>query len=640
MAFECKKLVIPPGTWDLSKLLEYKRVKSINIIGLVRMENAKKGALEYHTYHHKVDKPENVFTTLNKNKDVITNIYKTLFYPINFAEVDQTFFTDNNEFGFKCTFDTNTFVLDLARDNKKKEFVVLVAEFCLYDIKADIIMKGDKSMPLCKDRQNFYNVKLLHNNITHVSIPWLKNKKIVSGKIFIRKIVHDECYAYINDLIMSDDFTKISCDRKDNGMAKNVIITLDEPLSYTKTLNKEFYYTFRMIGGYSAADYKNAGVYGYQVRGHHGLIVANFIPTDGSINIKTTSDHVVGLILDLSELQVEDIDNDKDLESKTDNNCADLPLARANVNNKSSVISKEEKEMSKELFGKVYGSISDGIVAMDITGKLVIKPVGAKSYKRFDAKKGKMVDMLDHVFKLSGHLAYVLPVSIDTIEAGDIVLVSDKEFYFVKSINGAGVIKGINLNDSTMLEIVPESLAGSDISFVAKVINLLNPGKLDPMLMMMVLDNEGDATVDSKTAILMMMGMNNSGEGNNNMNMLLPMLLMDKSDGGFKDSILPIMMMNQSQGNSLDMNAILPLMLLSDDKEGVSNFKDLALMMMMNSNQAYSGCWINSNMLLPLMLMDKNAGKKDMLLMMAMMQKQTEQTLQLTDKQKAKEKKE
>lgn len=250
---------------------------------------------------------------------------------------------------------------------------------------------------------------------------------------------------------------------------------------------------------------------------------------------------------------------------------------------------KEDKQMEKKVFGKSYGPINDVRIAMDISGQLVFAPHpetdNKLSYKKFDQKTGKVVDMLDNVIALKAGLVYSVPVNVSDIEKGD-VIINDDDWYAVKSVTKDHIIKGINLKDSTMLDIVPQSIMGSDMGFVTKIINLMNPGKLDPMLIMMVMNNdEEEETMDTKTAMLMMMMNNNGGATNNNMNMLLPMMLLGDDDDK-SSTMLMLMMMNQNGGcncGGMNMNNMLPMLMLGKDFDK----KDMLMLMMMmqNNNQ-------------------------------------------------------
>jgi hypothetical protein len=151
----------------------------------------------------------------------------------------------------------------------------------------------------------------------------------------------------------------------------------------------------------------------------------------------------------------------------------------------------------------------------------------------------------------------------------------------VKSIDKSKNITGVGLKDNCEIKIVPESYLDTDMCVVSKVVNLMNPGKVNPMMLMLSFKNEEGVkgAVDKKTMLMMMAMQNQNNDGaNNNM---LPLLLMDDIKD---DKALMLMMMSQQNGGS--MNNMLPLLLM-DGKSGDDMLKTMMVMNMMNQ---MNGC--------------------------------------------------
>lgn len=145
-------------------------------------------------------------------------------------------------------------------------------------------------------------------------------------------------------------------------------------------------------------------------------------------------------------------------------------------------------------------------------------------------------------------LIYKMPVAIQSLEPGDLII-HQKVPMFVRSVdNVAGTVEAINYRDSTVANILPVK-SPFGFNFVTKIVSLLNLSKMNPdtdnpfgnMLPLMFLS--GDGETDTTTLCMAMMMMQN-GELDMSNPMMMYFLL--AQDDNRKDSLLPLVfMMNQ-----------------------------------------------------------------------------------------------
>jgi len=120
--------------------------------------------------------------------------------------------------------------------------------------------------------------------------------------------------------------------------------------------------------------------------------------------------------------------------------------------------------------------------------------------------------------------------------------------------------------------------------------------------------------------MLMLMLQNQQGVMNtyqaNQLNHILPLLLVDSSRGSSENSELMIMLMMQGMGH--DVNNALPFLLLGDSTGDGFDFTTFFLFSSMTQRDCSISTANQFNSLLPLMLMDKDEDRSDLMLMMMM----------------------
>ena len=205
---------------------------------------------------------------------------------------------------------------------------------------------------------------------------------------------------------------------------------------------------------------------------------------------------------------------------------------------------KGEKKMMN-FFGDDFGKI-EGMGLSVLTGELAI-PAEDGRYFTFNPKTKEITDVSAFIMEMDLP-AYAMPVPANTIIPGDIVQVN-YHFLFVSSVTKAGKITGINPNTSEEITVAPIKNAVLNQSFVAKIttINMFTDamatpgaeadgskgpfGNMNPMMLMMMMNKDGNDSMMSKMMLPMMMQQGGlTGGADGQMNPMMMMMFMDKMD--------------------------------------------------------------------------------------------------------------
>ena len=119
----------------------------------------------------------------------------------------------------------------------------------------------------------------------------------------------------------------------------------------------------------------------------------------------------------------------------------------------------------------------------------------------------------------------------------------------------------------------------------------------------------GALALDSTLLMLLMQqnGVSNPNQANQ-MDMMLPLLLLGKDDNKTSENTDMLMLMMMQGQNMGDMNAIMPLLLLGDDS---LDFKSLFLLTNMMNQDCDHETDSMMNMLLPLLMMEDEGNSTD-----------------------------
>lgn len=216
---------------------------------------------------------------------------------------------------------------------------------------------------------------------------------------------------------------------------------------------------------------------------------------------------------------------------------------------------------------------------------------------------------------------------------------SDNDNLLMLMLMSPGLLGGNQVQADQMSPLLPlllldDSDSDSDNTMMMMMLMMQNPtADFNTMLPLLLLE---DGSTDFKTLFLLTtVVQNNCQNTNDQMNMLLPLLLLGNDENGDRkrrdtdsdsDDTLKMILLLQtmSQGNrALDMNIMLPFLLMDDATEN----DNLMLLVLMNSMTGgmdhMDGFGNNFNLLLPLLLgSDDNDGDNDMLFILLAMQSQ------------------
>lgn len=201
---------------------------------------------------------------------------------------------------------------------------------------------------------------------------------------------------------------------------------------------------------------------------------------------------------------------------------------------------KEDKTNMKNIFGDI-GPITDGTIALSIKGMAVKNPSG--KYVAYDEEKEEMYDVDIMHFDIKTPLFYRIPVALNDICMGDIIVHNNHYCYVVDGDGKQFTVIDINMSEQRI--VLPQK-SPFGFNYVIKVISLIKPGEAS-----------GDTPFGNMIPFMMLSG---SMENND----MLPFLLMTSNNGtDFTKNPMLMYFLLKDCGNS---NDILPLILMNGGK--------------------------------------------------------------------------
>lgn len=200
------------------------------------------------------------------------------------------------------------------------------------------------------------------------------------------------------------------------------------------------------------------------------------------------------------------------------------------------------KGNNMKMFNFDFGPIKDNDAVRMSPYGLAVKNVNG-TYQAYDKKNGEMMDVDVFNFK-ADNMFFKIPVGIDAVEAGDVIIFNRKPcFVFGFSEQGDVIVIDIALGEKKT--IMPTKSPFGNFSFITKIVSLFdnmmappsNDNPLGNMWMFALLDDDNKSMKD---ILPMMMLMNGNADGT-----MDPMMLyfMMKDDNGDTDSMLPLLLM-------------------------------------------------------------------------------------------------
>lgn len=200
------------------------------------------------------------------------------------------------------------------------------------------------------------------------------------------------------------------------------------------------------------------------------------------------------------------------------------------------------KGNNMKMFNFDFGPIKDNDAIRMSPYGLAVKNVNG-TYQAYDKKNGEIMDVDTFNFK-ADNMFFKMPVAIDAIEAGDVIIFNRRPC-FVFGFSEQGDVIAIDIAMGEKKTILPSKSPFGNFSFITKIVSLFDnmmatPSKDNPlgnMWMFALLDDDNSSMKDM---LPMMMLMNGNAGGT-----IDPMMLyfMMKADKGDTDSMLPFLLM-------------------------------------------------------------------------------------------------
>lgn len=208
------------------------------------------------------------------------------------------------------------------------------------------------------------------------------------------------------------------------------------------------------------------------------------------------------------------------------------------------------KGNNMKMFNFDFGPIKDNDAVRMSPYGLAVKNVNG-TYQAYDKKNGEIMDVDVFNFK-ADNMFFKMPVGIDAIEAGDVIIFNRRPC-FVFGFSEQGDVIAIDIAMGEKKTIMPTKSPFGNFSFITKIVSLFDnmmapPSKDNPlgnMWMFTLLDDNNKSMKD----ILPMMLLMNGANGMTGFNPMMLYLMSDKADGD-KDWLLPMLMMNNFPGKT------------------------------------------------------------------------------------------
>lgn len=206
---------------------------------------------------------------------------------------------------------------------------------------------------------------------------------------------------------------------------------------------------------------------------------------------------------------------------------------------------KEGKKM--KMFNFDFGPIKDNDAVRMSPYGLAVKNVNG-TYQAYDKKNGEIMDVDIFNFK-ADNMFFKIPVAIDAIEAGDVIIFNRRPC-FVFGFSEQGDVIAIDIAMGEKKTILP-SKSPFGFNYITKIVSLVDN----------MFGGEAPSAENPFGNILPFMLMN---EDNSSMKDMLPMMmLMNGNAGGTMDPMMLYFMMKADKG---DTDSMLPFLLMMNKK--------------------------------------------------------------------------
>lgn len=163
-----------------------------------------------------------------------------------------------------------------------------------------------------------------------------------------------------------------------------------------------------------------------------------------------------------------------------------------------------------------FGPMSSESVAISPCG-LAVRKSTTSPWLTYNAATAQTIDVTGFTFNFEG-MIYKMPVAVNAIAAGDMVLHQGKPMFVTDTANGVQVVDILNSEAKTIIPVT--NMFG--FNFITKVVSFLNLnnttpspdqpfGNLMPMMMLSSMMN-GDSDLDFGKIMMMSMMMGNNSD--------------------------------------------------------------------------------------------------------------------------------
>lgn len=199
------------------------------------------------------------------------------------------------------------------------------------------------------------------------------------------------------------------------------------------------------------------------------------------------------------------------------------------------------KENNMKMFNFDFGPIKDNDAVRMSPYGLAVKNVNG-IYQAYDKKNGEIMDVDVFNFK-ADNMFFKIPVGIDAIEAGDVIIFNRRPC-FVFGFSEQGDVIAIDIALGEKKTILPTKSPFGNFTFITKIVSLFdnmmappsNDNPLGNMWMFAMMDDKS-----SMKDMLPMMMLMNGNTGNTMDPMMLYFMMKDGNED--KDSMLPFLFM-------------------------------------------------------------------------------------------------
>lgn len=205
------------------------------------------------------------------------------------------------------------------------------------------------------------------------------------------------------------------------------------------------------------------------------------------------------------------------------------------------------------IFGGEIGMVKDDKFKIGMNGTIAVRR-NTGDYITFDTD-GNPTNVSSFAFDMGG--LFVLPVTVDKVKKGDIVIKDNEPLYVDKDGKVGENLVATSIDKSEVKEFKPTKsfLLGNE--FVRKVVSpfsMFNGAGTDgmmgnPFMMLALTGNIGNQQDDLMTTLMLAQAIN--GDGAMDMQKMLPFMLLSKGGNGSNDMMSTMVMMSTLSGNGM-----------------------------------------------------------------------------------------